>query len=342
MGQCCCKSSSKNPPKDDDEITRFSSCSDDEFWDARSEASFMSAVSFLSVNTVVPSPQSAEASKKDAFEYLEEAKILKAKGALEKVADEEFWEGQGDKEISAIFAKAKQVEHAIHDLHIDEGYTVCREKPMKVLYRHEEGGTSHSIKIKAILEHEVKKVVSIPYEWDLLPYWNKYAMDAIKFNGSRAREAIVYGASWMIPPFKDFQAIMKASGFDVSEEYGSLVITIDDCESLAPTLALPKKASERRIVNFLDGSYIVLKPVVQNGHECTDAVLSVHLDPHIRGIPSSMVNFVLHIFTPYLFKQMERALGELFEDGSVFSERIDACPEVYQLIDTAVGKILVH
>ena len=342
MGQRCCKCSSKNSSIDDEEMFRFNSCSDDEFWDARSEASFVSAVSFLSLNTGVPSAQSTESSKQEALEYVEEAKILKAKEALEKVADQEFWERQGDKDILAIFQQANQVERAIQDLHIDEGYTVSREKPIKILYRHEEGGTSHSIKIRVILEHEVKKVVSIPYEWDLLPYWNKYAMDAIKFDGNRSHEAIVYGASWMIPPFKDFQAIMKASGYDVSEEYGSLVITIDDCESLAPTLALPEKSSERRIVNFLDGSYIVLRPLIQNGHECTDAVLCVHLDPHIRGVPSSMVNFVLHIFAPYLFKQMKRALEDLFEDGSVFSERIDACPEVYKLIDSAVGKILVH
>jgi len=304
---------------------------DDEFWDARSDMSFASACTFLQEDAMVV--------VEDALEYQRHAKILKARDCLLSVADEEFWIACGDDRVSGILENASMVTRALEDMQVEEGYLLSREDPIRLLYKHEKGGTSHSIKIKAMLEHPIQHVVSIPYEWDLLPTWNKYALDAVSYGSQNPHETVVYGASWMIPPFKDFHAVLRATGFDVSEEHDCLVITVQDCEHLMCDLELPRKAKDRRIVNFLDDCYIVVKPIFREDAVHTDAVLSVHLDPHIPGIPAAAINFVLHIFAPYLFRQVEKTLENVFHEGSLYSKRIEESPEVYQLIDRCVKSV---
>lgn len=347
MGQCLSRKRSKYSEDALQSSYAPENESLDEFWDARSEMSFASACTFLLED---PShtdqallgaldnglEDALDSALEDALEYQRNAKILKARDCLLDAADEEFWTKFGDDRVSRILEKASLVTHALDDMDVEEGYLLSREEPIRLLYKHEKGGTSHSIKIKAVLEHPIKHVVSIPYEWDLLPTWNKYALDAVAYGSQNSHETVVYGASWMIPPFRDFHAVLRASGFDVSEEHGCLVITVQDCEHLMHDLDLPLKAKDRKIVNFLDGCYIVLKPLFHEDAVHTDAVLSVHLDPHIPGIPASVINFVLHIFAPYLFKQVDKTLKSLFHQGSLYSKRIEASPDVYQLIDRAI------
>lgn len=333
MGQCLSRNHSHDTVDDFQSSceSSYSDQSSDDFWDARSEISLVSAFTFLQKDSNV-----VEQALEAALEYQKDAKILKARESLLNAAEEEYWERYGDERVHRILKNASLVTNALLDLHLEEGYMLSREKPMRLLYKHENDKTCHSIKIKATLKHPVKHVVSIPYEWDLLPTWNKYAIDAVSYGSRHPHETVVYGACWMIPPFKDFHAILRATGFNVSEEHECLVITIQDCEHFSSELTLPRKAGDRRIVNFLDGSYVILKPVFQEDGVHTDAVLSVHLDPHIPGIPSSIVNFVLHVFAPYLFRQIDRTLEKLFDEGSMYKKRIESSPDIYQLIDDAV------
>lgn len=314
--------------------TEYDDDSLDEFWDACSQVSDVGELTPLKTDSCL-----VERALEVALEYQKNAKVLKARECLLNVADISYWERLEDKRVSRIFENASLVSLALQDIHLEEGYSLSREKPMRILYSHEKDGTSHRIKIKSLIKHPLVRVVSIPYEWDLLPMWNKYALDAVSYGSDHPHETVVYGASWMIPPFKDFHAIFRATGFDVSEENDCLVIIVQDCEHLANDLRLPPRAENRRIVNFLDGGYIVLKPVFHEDTVHTDVVLSVHLDPHIRGIPSSIVNFVLHVFAPYLFKQINTTLDTLFHEGSVYSKRIEESPHIYQLIHDAVESL---
>jgi hypothetical protein len=247
----------------------------------------------------------------------------------------------GDESIRCILEDSAFVDRAMGDLEADGEYILSRENPIRILYRHRES-TVHSIKIKATLEHHPARVISIPYEWDLLTQWNRFCLDAVKFCSDNPLEALVYGASWMFPPFKDFQACMRATGFDLSEEHGALLIAVRNADAHEHA-TLPAASSKRRWVLFLDDSYIVLKPLfLDDGSIHTQAWLSVHLDPKIPGIPSAAVNWVLHVFAPYLFKAINKTLNELFHDGSVYIKRMEASPAVYSLIHNIVEDLRVE
>lgn len=217
---------------------------------------------------------------------------------------------------------------------------------MRVLYKHG-NATEHSIKIHCKIKHHPARVVSIPYEWDLITTWNRFCVDAVKFPTADPHAALVYGASWMLPPFRDFQALMQATGFDLSEEYGSLLIAVRNAsDGLGGSVSLPKGTKRRRWVEFLDQSYVVLTPVFYDGEGegqgtvHSAASICVHLDPRIPGIPSVIVNWVLHVFAPYLFHAVERALDSLFHDGSMYRQRMDAPTSVYGTIYRAVDTIM--
>ncbi len=217
---------------------------------------------------------------------------------------------------------------------------------MRVLYKHGRA-TEHSIKMHCKIKHHPARVVSIPYEWDLIRTWNRFCVDAVKFPTVDPHEALVYGASWMLPPFRDFQALLHTAGFDLSEEHRSVLIAVRNAsEGLGGSVSLPKAAKRRRWVEFLDYSYVVLTPVFchdkggDDGTVHSAASICVHLDPRIPGVPSAVVNWVLHVFAPYLFQAMERALDNLFHDGSMYRERMDAHTSIYGTIYRAVDTIM--
>jgi len=110
-------------------------------------------------------------------------------------------------------------------------------------------------------------------------------------------------------------------------------------------VSLPKATKKRRWVEFLDCSYVMLTPVFrdEDGDDTgvhTSAELSVHLRPHVPYIPTSLINWVLHTFAPYLFHSVDRALDSLFHVGSsVHLERMQQSPAVYGLITDAVESL---
>ena len=203
--------------------------------------------------------------------------------------------------------------------------------------------------------------------------WNRFCVQAIKLGSPDPYRTLVYGASWMFPPFRDFQALMLATGFDLSDEpHKALLITVRDADKSGEIASsLPKATKKRRWVEFRDCSYVLLKPVFHDSggiggiggiggkrkkggtHENEDAAdddavvhtsatISVHLDPHIPGIPAVIVNWVLHTFAPYLFHAIERTLENLFHEGSIYLDRMEQSPAVYDVITDAVNRLRSH
>ena len=363
MGGCCCKASS--PVVGEGDSTDGNFCPKDtygeQWWDARSDVSFQSAFSATlgefdqslyegseqNVDISLPIPNITLNSKQkkaveNAVHHKLNGKIMQARESLLAVAEEAFWMENAKVPAKDVFEEARLVESCYQELHNVEGYHLSREKPMQLYYKHEQGGTTHHLKITATFDHSVSHIVSVAYEWDLLKSWNKFALDPIKFETETPFECIVYGAQWMIPPFKDMQSTLHARGYDLSDEYGCLMILIQDYEQSeeGKPLSLPAKSSKRHTVNFHQGSNIVLRPVfTNNGGKSpkTEAHLTIHVDPHIHGIPASLVNFVLHILAPYLFRQIDSTLKKLFTDTSMqFQARIASQPEVYKELENRV------
>jgi len=272
-------------------------------------------------------------------------------------------------DIAALETDVHALHAALSGLEDDTGWMVSRKGELRVLYHHKKGTTQHSLKFHAVFPHPVNHILSIAHEWDLLPTWNKFSLEALKLAETSVFESIVYGAQWMMKPFRNMQGTVRARGLDLaaSPMHRCLVIMISDVndrdvealnlENRFPHL--PAAMAKRKRVNILKDSLIKLRPLpplkqkVENknakrGNSTntpgstiprTEAHLMVHLDPHIPYVPSSLVSFVLGILAPYIYNQMLKVLDNAFKDADgEFSRRIRDQPELYGLVEKRMAE----
>jgi hypothetical protein len=244
--------------------------------------------------------------------------------------------------------------------------TTTAIKGLKIMYSHDKHSTAHKLKLSATFDHPIAHVLALAHEWDYLPLWNKFNVEAIKIAEPTLYESYLYGAQWSPPPFRNMQALVKARGFDLAEEQRCLFIIVNDTEvedipveHIIGVVPSEKTLMKRKRVNILSPSCIKLKPVLttddysrsSSGAEnnnnnnnnntssppssslsshTTEAVMLIHVDPHIKYVPSMLVNFVLGILAPYIYRQMVNTLDSQFsEPDKPFPTRIREQPEFY-------------
>jgi len=268
-------------------------------------------------------------------------------------------------DIAALETDVHALHAALSGLEDDTGWLVSRKGELRVLYSHKKSTTQHSLKFHAVFPHPVEHILSLAHEWDLLPTWNKFTLEAIKLAEPSIFESIVYGAQWMMKPFRPMQAIVRAKGFDLAASplHRCLLIMINDVRDTEVEALdlenryphLPAAMAKRKRVNILKDSCIKLRPLPplkQKGESSgrsmhtpphiiprTDAHLMVHVDPHIPYVPSSLVNFVLGILAPYIYNQMLKVLDNAFKEADgEFPKRVRDQPELYGLVEKRMAE----
>lgn len=252
-------------------------------------------------------------------------------------------------EIGLDLLKLETDVHAAHAalacLEEDAGWMISREGALRVLYRHKKNSTQHSLKFHGAFPHSVEHILALIHEWDLIPTWNKFSLEAIKLAEPSVFESYVYGAQWTMRPFKNMQAVIHARGFDLAETHRCLLIFANDIQDLTQLPAghapLSTEMHKRKFVNILPGSCIRLRPLppAPDGTPRTNASLIVHIDPHIPYVPAALVNFALGIIAPYVFNQMKKVMTSAFADEEgIFPERIRAQPELYGLVEQRMAE----
>lgn len=165
----------------------------------------------------------------------------------------------------------------------------------------QKGTTQHGLKFRAVLPHPVGHILAMAHEWDLLPTWNRFCLDALKLAEPSLYESVLYGAQWMMRPFRPLQALFRARGYDLAEEHRSLLITIDNCEVDALPQGhppLPPALASRRTVHILPGTCMKFRPLPAETPGATlrtQCDLVAMVDPHIPYVPAALVNFVLGV-----------------------------------------------
>lgn len=229
------------------------------------------------------------------------------------------------------------MEQALEALEDHSGWMVSRNDVLQVYYRHLRGETVHSLKFRAVFDHPLEHLLALAHEFDLIPTWNKFSLAAMTVAEPSLFEAYVYGAQWMLKPFKDMQALLHARGFDLAKEHRCLLVCLDDAslEQLPHGhTPLPPEFAKRKHINFLPGSCLKIRPLppAPDGTPRTEGSLMIYMDPHIPYIPAFLLNFVLGVLAPYVFNQMKAVLDGSFADpAGEYSRRIAAQPHIYDL-----------
>lgn len=245
--------------------------------------------------------------------------------------------------ISEILDKATNVQETLAALENDDGWLVSRDKGLRVLYKHIKGTTCHSLKFRAVFNHTPEHIAALAHEFELVPTWNKFCLEALKLAEPTIFDNYVYGCQWMPKPFRHIQVLIRAEAYDLADEHRSLLITINDVKENTASSSgfdlpeghapLPEALPQRKLANILQGSCIKIKPLPRDpndGKDKTEAFLLAHVDPHIPYVPGWLINFVLGILAPYVYNQMKTLLDSFFADpNGPYPTRIREQPEVY-------------
>lgn len=82
---------------------------------------------------------------------------------------------------------------------------------------------------------------------------------------------------------------------------------------------------------------------VSGGAGRVRASVIVHMDPHIKRVPSALINFVLKIMSPFLFNTIQNVLKSEFDSPEkVLPIRMREKPELYGLIAPRIDEYIHH
>ena len=77
------------------------------------------------------------------------------------------------------------------------------------------------------------------------------------------------------------------------------------------------------------------------GQERVRASVIVHMDPHIKHVPSVLLKFVLKIMSPYVFDTMQQVLqSEFSSPDKVLPTRMRQKPELYGLVGPRIAEYI--
>ncbi|BDA43839.1 hypothetical protein COCOBI_05-0180 [Coccomyxa sp. Obi] len=235
-------------------------------------------------------------------------------------------------DIQGICDHAQRIHQMLEEAYNNDGWTVSHESEVKVYYRHLKGDPHHSVKLEAVLEAPIEHALALAVEYDLTKRWNSFMKESAILHAELPFLTYIYGNLWT--PLIPFDACVKAEGYDLGEEDRSLLVGLTNMteEEEAKFGPLPAGHERRRRALIGRNSCFRLEalPPKADGTPRTRGIVMGHLNPRLPFVPGFLVNFVLKVASPVIFKLMKKAVAELFQDPEgEFCRRMRAKPEVY-------------
>lgn len=244
---------------------------------------------------------------------------------------------------------------------------------LKVFYKHSRGSKTHSFCFKAIIEGRPEHLMALCREADLTPTWNRYLRAACTLCSTGVSRSVQYYNQWVPWPFAHRDVVLHTHGVDALDELGVLVVMLrargggqpatqqlsqrsgrwagahgggDEPGCVLPedTAPVPKESKDCVSVDVHEGSCMVFEPLPQaesaDGATAlprTECTIEVHIDPYFPSVPKFIIDFVLRILAPYLYKQVVRVVRIFDEpEGEAYRQRVEDSPltPLYDLVRT--------
>ena len=117
-----------------------------------------------------------------------------------------------------IVARADELGAVQAALADESGYIAARDEAgLSVLYKHASGSPLHAVKFEALLDAPLLHVVAMLAEIDMMPSWNKFCVDAAIVVRGAFGSVFVYSASWVPPPFPQFDVTVRVRAHDAGD-----------------------------------------------------------------------------------------------------------------------------
>ena len=239
-----------------------------------------------------------------------------------------------------IVARADELGAVQAALADESDYTVARDEAgLSVLYKHAPGSPLHAVRFEALLDAPLLHVVAMLVEIDTMPAWNKFCVEAAIVARGAFGSAVVYSASWVPPPFPQFDVTVRVRAHDAGDPSPGFILAMESVDGVAGVsgvavpspapadaaalAARPPRAAKRHACFIARGSCIRLLPVTPGagGRPRTHATLAVSLDPRLPYVPRFLVAWVLRVLSPYVLRAVQRVMATWFEEEGVGVEQ---------------------
>ena len=248
-------------------------------------------------------------------------------GFLDECEDDE--DGGDQQEESARRKKLLAVTSLLEEtVTRNEGYCRVHESHPKISYRHVRGTATHSVKYEAEHDFSADKVFAMGWEFNFLDTWNPFAIEPTILQAEGDRTMTLYCAVWLPWPFHPRELYVFIEVSDVLDEHKCYVVTIRDIEyenKLPESLHRvdSNKRRKRERCSILNGSCAVVYPLGSDLKEAgkgkkgrTRVLISCHADPLILAPPNWLVNFILKLMAPTIYRSLEKALRRVYSADS--------------------------
>ena len=192
-------------------------------------------------------------------------------------------------------------------------------EPLEVSYRHERGSGIHSIKLRFDLDFPIDRVFAMGWEFELLDTWNPYAIDPTIVDRESDEEMAVYCAIWLPWPFSPRELCVQIKTADRLHDHGCYFVRIHDAEheNEVPKKSAGKGKRRRERASIVKGSCALVYPAFsrKEGGELrpkTKVLICCHCNPLVLAPPNWLVNFILRLMAPTIFRHLVKALRNAY------------------------------
>jgi len=189
----------------------------------------------------------------------------------------------------------------------------------------------HEVKFETVLTAPLVHILALLAEVDLFRGWNRFVVESATLSRAARFTQTLYAASWIPPPFPDFDVCVRVRGHDAGEPAAALVMALVSVGDWAPPSRLtgagdgdppppePAAAARRHRTVVHEGSCIRLRPLAPDGNDRprTHATLVARLDPRLPYVPAFLVTWFLKVLSPAVRRAVQAACEAWFaERGS--------------------------
>ena len=235
---------------------------------------------------------------------------------------------------------------------------------LQIWYRHTRGSKVHSFCFRATIPSRPEHLMALCREADLTPTWHRYLRAASVLCSTGVSRAIHYYNQWVPWPFAHRDVILHSHGVDALDELGALVIMLraagggqpssqqyaqqggshaGDAQGGAPVqlpgdvAPLPAESKGSVSVDVHEGSCLTFVPKAPgaDGVPLIESTIMVHVDPYFPRVPTFIIDFVLRILAPFIYRQVVAITSAFDTDKyAIFQQRIDDSPTtpLYDLV----------
>eukprot|EP01028_Stygiella_incarcerata_P012121 TRINITY_DN7289_c0_g2_i1.p1 TRINITY_DN7289_c0_g2~~TRINITY_DN7289_c0_g2_i1.p1 ORF type:complete len:386 (+),score=129.66 TRINITY_DN7289_c0_g2_i1:71-1159(+) len=245
----------------------------------------------------------------------------------------------------SIRSECDEIRRLLGSLESEDGWTKQKDSDgIRVLYRHEEGSSTHSLRVDAVMECPVLNLACCINELDLFVEWVPFLRASRRLAQlSRARQLGHFrmGLPW---PFSDRDAVVYGYGVDLLKEHNRIVIftkSVVDYEGLEFIPAELESTKEqipdedKKVVRMQVHMAGIILEVIDEGR--TRLLGIMNADPQMAWVPYWLLNFIARNVIHVLIRRLRKRAASLH--GTSHEERLIQNKEVYGFLRNRLREV---